>query len=210
MEMKKLVAVSIAVLLIFTGCITVNVPLGGGDSSPSFQWLLRWDSPIEHGNLIFSNVLRIKDFDASGSYQLSGMVIRHNDGSISESSSNRWVTRPGAMLSEMFSRDLLATGNYPAIFRTAVSVDNVLTVEGYIREFGATQVDSTTWIAVLDIDVTLLASRGNEILFQQNYRYEKNMQDTGFKILAEEMSVIGALWSEAVMTDIAGVLLPRR
>lgn len=210
--MKKLVTVSIAALLIFTftGCITVNVPLGGGDSSPSFQWFLRWDSPIEHGNLIFSNALRIKDFDASGGYQLSGMVVRYNDGSISESSSDRWVMRPGAMLSEMFSRDLQATGNYPAIFRTAVSVDNVLTVEGYLREFGATQVDSTTWIAVLDIDVTLLGSRGSEILFQQNYRYEKSMPDTGFKVLAEEMSVIGALWSEAVMTDIAGVLLPRR
>ncbi len=210
MEMKKLTAISIATLLIFTGCITVNVPLGGGDSAPSFQWFLRWDPPIEHGNLIFSDVLRIKDFDASGSYQLSGMVIRYNDGSISESSSNRWVTRPGAMLGEMLSRDLGVTGNYPAIFRTAASVNNILTVEGYVREFGATQIDSTTWIAVLDIDVTLLGSRGSEVLFQKNYRYEKNMQESGFNVLAEEMSVIGALWSEAVMTDIASTLLPRR
>lgn len=210
MEMKKLVVLFLTALLIFTGCITVNVPLGGGDLAPSFQWQLRWDAPIETGNQIFTNALRIKDFDASGSYQLSGMVVRYDDGSVSESSSNRWVTRPGAMLGEMLSRDFQATGNYPSIFRIATSVDNLLTVEGYIREFGATQVDSITWIAVLDVDVTLMGNRGSEVLLQRNYRYERSMLETGFKTLSEQMSVIGALWSEAVMTDIASVLLPRR
>lgn len=210
MEMKKTVVLFLTALLIFTGCITVNVPLGGGDLAPSFQWQLRWDAPIETGNQIFTNALRIKDFDASGSYQLSGMVVRHDDGSISESSSNRWVTRPGTMLGEMLSRDFQATGNYPSVFRIATSVDNLLTVEGYIREFGATQVDSITWIAVLDVDVTLMGNRGSEVLLQRNYRYERSMPETGFKTLSEQMSVIGALWSEAVMTDIASVLLPRR
>ncbi|MCD4707879.1 MAG: ABC-type transport auxiliary lipoprotein family protein [Candidatus Sabulitectum sp.] len=208
--MKKRIALSLAVLLMFTGCITVNVPLGGGDSAPAFQWQLKWNAPVQPGNLIYINALRIKDFDASGSYQLSGMVITNNDGTLSESLNNRWATRPGAMLSEMLSRDLQVSGNYPAIFRTAVSVSNVLTVEGYVREFGAAQVDSTTWIAVMDVDVTLMGDRGSEVLFQKNYRFEKMMPESGFKTLAEQMSLLGALWSEEVMADFAGVLLPRR
>ena len=208
--MKKLALMILVTLLVFTGCITVNVPLGGGDSVPSFQWQLRWNPPIEPGNLVFSSILRIKDFDASGSYQLSGMVVTYHDGSIAESSDNRWVTRPGAMLSEMLSRDIQVTGNYPAVFRTATSADNLLTVEGYVREFGATQVDSTTWIAILDVDVSLMGNRGNDVLFQKNYRFEQHMAETGFKALADQMSLFGALWSQEVMTDIASVLLPRR
>lgn len=208
--MKKLILVYLAALLVFTGCFTVTIPLGGGESVPSFQWQLRWEAPVKTGNLIFTNILRVRDFDASGSYQLSGIVVKYDDGSVSESSENRWVTRPGAMLSEMLSRDLQVTGNYPAIFRTATSADNLLTVEGYVREFGATQVDSVTWIAVFDVDVTLMGNRGTEVLLQQNYRYEKSMPETGFKTLTEQMSLLGTLWSEEVMADIAGVLLPRR
>ncbi|MCK5786535.1 MAG: membrane integrity-associated transporter subunit PqiC [Candidatus Sabulitectum sp.] len=207
---KRIVFSLITVVLIFAGCITVNVPLGGGDSEPSFQWQLRWDSPIQHGNRIFINALRIKDFDASGSYQLSGMVVTHVDGTIAESSSNRWVSRPGAVLSEMLSRDIQITGHYPAIFRTAASVADLLTVEGYVREFGASQVDSTTWTAVLDVDVTLMSNRGSEVLFQKNYRFEKLMPEPGFRALAEQMSLLGYLWSEEVMVDLAEVLLPRR
>ncbi len=208
--MKYVLIAFMIALFMFSGCITVNVPLGGGDSQPSFQWQLRWDSPVEHGNLIYSNILRVRDLEASGSYQLSGMVVRRSDGSITESSSNRWVSRPGAMLGELLSRDLQVTGNYPAIFRTAVSVNNVLTVEGYVREFGATQVDSTTWIAVLDVDVTLMGIRGNEVLLQRNYRYEKEMPETGFQTLADQMSLLGLQWSEAVMSDIAAILQPQR
>jgi len=208
--MKKKLILSLAFLLLFAGCITVNVPLGGGETGPSFQWQLRWVSPVEPGEVIFLNSLRIKDFDAAGSYQLSGMVVRHSDGTLSESSSNRWATRPGAMLSEMLSRDLLIAGSYPAIFRTPTSVNDVLTVEGYVREFGATQVDSTTWIAVLDVDVTLLSSRGSEILMQKNYRYERRMPENGFASLTEQLSVLGSIWSETVISDMAGVLLQVR
>ena len=208
--MRKKTALSLAVLLIFTGCITVNIPLGGGEAAPSFQWQLRWDAPVQAGHLNFADAVRIKDFDASGSYRLSGMVVTHDDGTISESSTNRWITRPGSMLSEMLARDLLVTGNYPAVFRTASSVNNLLTLEGYVREFGASQTDSTTWTAILDVDVTLLGNRGNEILLQKNYRYERRMPASGFKTLAEQMSFLGCRWSEAVIADMAEALQPQR
>jgi ABC-type uncharacterized transport system auxiliary subunit len=207
--MKTVVTLSLAALMLFSGCITVSVPLGGGDAEPSFKWRLRWDAPRETGDVVFSCALRIKDLDASGSYQLSGMVIKRGDGSVTESSSNRWAARPGSMLSELLSRDLLLSGNYPAVFRTAVSVNNLLSLEGYVREFGATQVDSVTWIAVLDVDITLFANRGNEIILQKNYRYERRMPEPGFKPLSDQMSVLGSQWSEAVMNDLATALSHR-
>jgi uncharacterized lipoprotein YmbA len=208
--MKKKLITASAILLVFTGCITVNVPLGGGETGPSYLWQLQWVSPVQHGDVTILNSLRIKDFDAAGNYQLSGMVVRHSDGTVSESSNNRWASRPGAMLSEMLSRDLLIAGSYPAIFRTATSVNNLLTVEGYVREFGATQIDSTTWVAIMDVDVTLLSSGGSAILMQKNYRYERRMPATGFKTLTEQLSVLGSIWSEAVITDMESVLLPGR
>jgi len=201
--MKIVKALFLAAIMVSSSCITVNVPLGGGDSEPSFKWQLQWDAPEENRVVVFSSAIRVKDLDASGSYQLSGMVVKRVDGSVTESSSNRWAARPGSMLSELLSRDLLLSGKYPAVFRTTASLDNLITLEGYVREFGATQVDSLTWIAVLDVDVTLLGSRGSEVILQNNYRYERRMAEPGFKSLADQMSMLGAAWSEEVMSDLA-------
>ncbi len=209
MEMKIVKTLFLVALMVSSSCITVNIPLGGGDTEPSFKWQLQWDVPEENDVVAFSSAIRVKDLDASGCYQLSGMVVRRMDGTLTESSSNRWAARPGSMLSELLSRDLLLSGKYPAVFRTAASLDNMITLEGYVREFGATQVDSLTWIAVLDVDVTLFGSRGSQVIFQNNYRYERRMAEPGFKFLADQMSVLGAVWSEEVMTDLASVQLHR-
>jgi len=195
------------VILAATGCITVNVPLGGGETAPSYQWTLRWDPPERSQRAgSFSCPLRVKDLDAAGSYQLSGMVVAREGGTIRESSDNRWACRPGALLSDMLSRDLLAAGGFPGVFRTAASINDMLTIEGYVREFGAQQVDSTTWIAVFDVDVTLLGNRGVEILLQKNYRYQRRMPSPGFMELAEQLSVLSSTWSEAVRNDIYAAL----
>ena len=106
----------------------------------------------------------------------------------------------------MLSRDIMAAGGFAGVFRTAASVTGMVTLEGYIREFGAQQVDSTTWIAVLDVDVTLLGDRGMEILFQKNYRYQRRMPAPGFRELSEQMSALSSAWSEAVREDLYGVL----
>ncbi len=209
MEMKIAKTLFLTALMVSSSCITVNVPLGGGDSEPSFKWQLQWDAPQENGDVVFSSAIRVKDLDASGSYQLSGMVVRRMDGTITESSSNRWAARPGSMLGELLSRDLLLSGKYPAVFRTAASLDNMVTLEGYVREFGATQVDSLTWIAVLDVDVTLFGSRGSVVMLQNNYRYERRMAEPGFKSLADQMSELGAIWSEEVISDLVFVQIHR-
>jgi ABC-type uncharacterized transport system auxiliary subunit len=205
--MKLKLVLTAFLLLLTTACITVNVPLGNGESVPMYQWTLRWAPPSEEYRAgTFSLPLRIKDLDASGSYQLSGMVVVRADGTLEESSDNRWAARPGAMLAEMLSRDIIAAGGFPAVFRTASSVNDIVTVEGYVREFGALQVDSTTWMAVLDVDVTLLGSRGAEILLQKNYRYQRRMPGPGFGELAEQLSALSATWAEAVRGDICSVL----
>lgn len=205
--MNPKILLTASLILAVTGCITVNVPIGNGETAPSYQWTLRWDPPSETQRAgSFPNAIRIKDLDAAGSYQLSGMVVAREDGTIRESSDNRWVARPGALLSEMLSRDMIAAGGFQGIFRTATAVNNILTVEGYVREFGAQQVDSTTWIAVLDVDVTLLGNRGADILLQKNYRYQRRMPAPGFKELASQLSVLSSTWSDAVRNDIYDIL----
>jgi len=204
--MRYIAAVLSVILIAATGCITVNVPLGGGDVGPSYQWILKWAPPEEQRTPSSSIPIRIKDMEAAGSYQLSAMIVVNADGVLRESSDNRWAARPGALLSEMLSRDIMAECSFPAVFRTAASVSDVLTVEGYVREFGATQIDSTTWIAVLDVDVTLLGNRGAEIIMQKNYRYQRRLPSPGFSELAEQLSLLGAIWSEEVRSDFHTVL----
>lgn len=193
---------AITAVLMSAGCITVNVPLGTGETGPSYQWLLRWEAPHAGISRTFSSPVRVRDFEGSGSYQLSGMVLERADGSIRESSDNRWAARPGAMLGEMLARDLQAAGGFPAVFRTAASVNEIVTVEGYVRQFGAVQKDSTTWTAVFDVDVTLMGSRGSEIIFQKNYSYTEDLPAPGFRELAEALSNLSEMWSEQVRADL--------
>ncbi len=200
--MTRTILYSVSALLFITGCITVNVPLGGGETASASQWTMNWDAPENMRTPVTSSAIRVRDLEASGSYQLSGMVVRHSDGTIMESSDNRWAARPGAMLSEMLARDLMAEGSFPAVFRTAATVNNLLTVEGYVREFGATQVDSATWVAVFDVDVTLLGDRGSTVIMQRNYRYERLMPAPGFSEMVEQMERLSSRWSEEVREDI--------
>jgi ABC-type uncharacterized transport system auxiliary subunit len=202
----KYLNILVAAALVLTGCITVKVPIGGAESEPATMWILRWDAPEEKSGPQMGIPIRVKDFEAGGSYQLSGMVVRRYEGTVLESSDNRWANRPGAMLSEMLARDLMAQGNWPGVFRTATSVNEIYNLEGYLREFGAVQMDSSSWEAVLDIDVAILGSRGSEVIFHRNYRYSRAMQEPGFPELARQLSSIGRDWSIEVRADMDRIL----
>jgi len=155
-------------LLTAAGCINVNVRLGDELTGDVTFWELDYPRPAPSA-LKFERVIRVRDFSSSGVYELPSMVLRLANGSVVESASNRWSSRPSALL-----------------------------------------VDSSTWMVVFDVDVTLLGDRSTEVIFQNNYRFEHRMDVVGYSMLAEELSSLTEIWSEQVRGDLASALLPRR
>ena len=68
-------------LLLPGGCINVNVQLGDDSSEPVTFWEI--DYPLPESNpLIFDTVIRVRDFSASNTCEMTNMVLRLADGSV--------------------------------------------------------------------------------------------------------------------------------
>ncbi len=197
------------VLLIAAGCINVNVRLGDETAGTVTRWDLDYPRP-ESTALKFNCVIRVRDFSSAGIFEMSNMVLKLANGTVVESSLNRWSSRPSTLVAVLLTRDLIAEDTYDAVFTTTTTVPDRLIIDGYVREFGAVEVDSMVWMAVLDIDVILLGDRCNEVIFQKNYRYERQMPQTGYETLAHELAMLTEIWSEQVRGDLVSSMLPRR
>lgn len=207
---KRAGAVFTAVfLLCAVSCITVNVPIGGNDGEPVTRWYLSWDRPEPAGPFI-GGALRVKEFGAASDYSLTSMTLKYAGGTLAEAAEDRWATRIPLMLSEMFASDLAASGVFGSVFSYAASPQDMLLVEGFVREFGATRNQDGEWTAILDIDVILLGDRGNTLLLHRNYRLERVMGTVGIEEMVNQLNVLGEIWSETARGDIVGALLPRR
>jgi ABC-type uncharacterized transport system auxiliary subunit len=202
-------ALPLFVLLITAGCINVNVRLGDESTGPVTLWDLDYPRP-ESTTLKFNRIIRVRDFSSAGIFEMSNMVLKLADGTIVESNLDRWCSRPSTLVAALLARDLMAEDTYDAVFTTTTTVPDRLIIDGYIREFGAVETDSIFWMAVLDIDVSLLGDRCDEVLFQKNYRYERRMPQTGYETLAHELAMLTEIWSEQVRGDLISSMLPRR
>jgi len=202
-------AVTVFILLCAVSCITVNVPIGGSDGEPVTRWYLSWNRPESSGPFL-GGALRVKEFGAASDYSLTAMTLKHAEGALSEASEDRWATRIPLMLSEMLAGDLAAMGVFGSVFSYAASPQDMLLVEGFVREFGATRNTDGVWTAILDVDVILLGDRGNTLLFHKNYRLEREMGTVGIPEMVNQLNVLGEIWSETARGDIVSALLPRR
>lgn len=200
---------TVFILLCAASCITVNVPIGGNDGEPVTRWYLSWSRPESSGPFL-GGALRVKEFGAASDYSLSAMTLKYAEGTLSEASEDRWATRIPLLLSEMLASDLAASGIFGSVFSYAASPQDMLLVEGFVREFGATRNTEGVWTAILDVDVILLGDRGNTLLLHKNYRLERVMNTVGIPEMVNQLNVLGEIWSETARGDILGVLLPRR
>ncbi|GEM_PF-765875 len=200
---------AVFLLLCAVSCITVNVPIGGNDGTPVTRWYLSWSRPDPSGPFL-GGVLRVKEFGASSDYSLTAMTLKYAEGTLSEASEDRWATRIPLMLSEMLACDFAASGVFSSVFSYAASSQDMLLVEGFVREFGATRNPDGVWTAILDVDVILLGDRGNTLLFHKNYRLERVMGTVGIPEMVNQLNILGEIWSETARGDIVGALLPRR
>jgi ABC-type uncharacterized transport system auxiliary subunit len=206
---RFILVLPLVAVLAATGCINVNVRLGDDTGGPVTLWNLDYARP-DATPLKFNRVIRVRDFSSAGVYEMNNMILRLADGTMVESTLDRWSSRPSTQVAVLLTRDLVAEDTYDAVFTTTTTVPDRLILDGYVREFGAAEVDSVTWMAVLDIDVSLLGDRCDEVIFQRNYRYESRMPGTGYDVLAHELSMLTEIWSEEVRGDLVSCMLPRR
>jgi ABC-type uncharacterized transport system auxiliary subunit len=195
-------------IVLFSGCITVNVPIGGDTQSTATVWNVepdRVDPWIGH----LDKVIQIKDFTCAQAASGVQMIVRDQDGTMNKSSTDVWSSRPIEMLPDILCRDMVDGGAYGAVLRSSTMLPEDMIVEGYIREFGGRSTGST-WEAVLDVDVTVLDGHTYDLIFQENYRFNWQLDSPSYAQMASAMNTLVGFWSEEVMNDIWSTTLPIR
>jgi len=153
LKITTAVITSISILSMFTGCITVNVPIGTSSTSQVEIWKIDYLQPGSWGYTT-EKMIRIDDFRSVNFLNSTEIVIQLFDGTLNIAETDIWDTFPGKALPDFLTRDMLADGYYAGVFRSATVLIEDITVNGFIRQFGG-KVTSDGWEAVLDIDVTV-------------------------------------------------------
>lgn len=197
-----------ALVMVSSSCITVNVPIGGDPESAATVWVLEPDLQYPW-TVRCGLVVQIKDFSASQSVQGVQMTVVGDDGTVNRSSMDVWSSRPMEMLPDLLLRDMISSGAWGAVMRKSTMLPEDLIVEGFVREFGG-RASGDRWEAVIDVDVTMLDGNSYELLFQENYRFQWELDSPSYSSLASAMNILVGIWTEEVMSDIWSSTLPIR
>ncbi len=204
---RRIVMAAATVVLTATGCITVNVPIGGDQDGAAAVHEIRYEAPADW-QTSSGLVVRVKDFSAVQGLQRSEMVVELEDGTISRASTDVWSGRPMELLPDLLSRDMIAAGAWRAVLRHSTMVPEDMVVDGYVRYFGGVE-SATGRSARLDIDVVVYGPLG-ELMMQRNYRYDLELPEATYPALADGMATLVQIWSEEVMGDLWSLMLPVR
>lgn len=192
----------------FTGCITVNVPIGTSSTSQVEIWKIDYLQPGSWGYTT-EKMIRIDDFRSVNFLNSTEIVIQLFDGTLNIAETDIWDTFPGKALPDFLTRDMLADGYYAGVFRSATVLIEDITVNGFIRQFGG-KVTSDGWEAVLDIDVTVIDPVYSTIILQKNYSTQYSLETPSYAALAEGMGILIQIFSEELRGDIYSAMLPVR
>jgi ABC-type uncharacterized transport system auxiliary subunit len=205
---RPIILTLLIIIFVTSGCITVNVPIGGDPESTATVWTVEPDrqQPINNGT---EYVVQIKDFSSAQTVGGVQMVVISEDGTVNKAATDIWSSRPIELLPDILMRDMVDTQGWGAVLRKSTMLPEDLIVEGYVREFGGRVTDGR-WEAVLDVDVTLLDGNTYDLLFQENYRFHWELESPAYSELARAMNVLVGIWSEEVIGDIWTATLPIR
>ncbi len=208
LKITTAVITSISILSMFTGCITVNVPIGTSSTSQVEIWKIDYLQPGSWGYTT-EKMIRIDDFRSVNFLNSTEIVIQLFDGTLNIAETDIWDTFPGKALPDFLTRDMLADGYYAGVFRSATVLIEDITVNGFIRQFGG-KVTSDGWEAVLDIDVTVIDPVYSTIILQKNYSTQYSLETPSYAALAEGMGILIQIFSEELRGDIYSAMLPVR
>jgi len=208
LKITTAVITSISILSMFTGCITVNVPIGTSSTSQVEIWKIDYLQPGSWGYTT-EKMIRIDDFRSVNFLNSTEIVIQLFDGTLNIAETDIWDTFPGKALPDFLTRDMLADGYYAGVFRSATVLIEDITVNGFIRQFGG-KVTSDGWEAVLDINVTVIDPVYSTIILQKNYSTQYSLETPSYAALAEGMGILIQIFSEELRGDIYSAMLPVR
>lgn len=201
--------IAMAGIILFSGCITVNVPIGGEPGTAASVWTVEPKRPAR-SPVSTDHIVQIKDFAAAQPAQGIQIVVHSEDGTVNRAAGDVWSSRPTEFLPDILSRDMVAMGAWGAVLRKSTMLSEDIIVEGFVREFGGRVTGEGLWEAVLDVDVTALSGNGYRLLFQENYRFHWELEEPTYRALTEAMNILVGFWSEEVISDIWSAMLPVR
>ncbi|MBD3369074.1 hypothetical protein GF402_01770 [Candidatus Fermentibacteria bacterium] len=189
-----------ALLLLVCACVTFKL---APETSEITVWELGGGSERVSVGTIAKSLL-VRDFAVDPTYDRTDMVRKWDDGRISMSSENRWVSTPGELLPDLLATDLLRDSTYRYVLRAPASALADVTVDGRVLSVGALN-SQGSWTAVLEVGVSVYGTGGSPLLFQRLYRYTEPIPTGGYSEMASAVSSLVGRWSVEVRSDLSTV-----
>ncbi|MDA8165790.1 MAG: ABC-type transport auxiliary lipoprotein family protein [Desulfobacteraceae bacterium] len=117
-------------------------------------------------------ILRVEPFTVSPEYDTDRIVFRNEAYARNTYAYHRWRARPNKLVRDFLARDLRRSGLFLAVFTGENVGQSDYALEGSVEDLLEWD-QKAQWLAVLTVDVTLLASREEDItrriIFQKTF-----------------------------------------
>ncbi len=156
-----------------------------------------------------NQLAKVERFSVAKAYNSLAIVYRPESHTLDTYADNRWITKPGDMVSDFLLRDLRSTNIFRAVFSYRDPEDARYVIGGSVEEL--VERDETNGrSAAITLNVTLLdlsrTGMESRLLFQKEYRAVEPMKNRSPSGLVQAMSVAMARLSEAIIRDVHGAL----
>jgi cholesterol transport system auxiliary component len=176
--------------------LLVTIPLFAGcfkRSAPTSieRYAFEYTSPEFSGRDRIEHAIKIERFSAAKAFNTLSMVFRPEPFKLDTYASNRWMIKPGDMVSDYLVRDFRNSGLFKAVFSFRDMEDAHFILEGSVDEFLEID-DGGKRTAAMTLSVTVLdvsrAGLTNRLLFQKKYYAAEPLPEKSPTGLAQAMS----------------------
>lgn len=198
---KRLPVVLILLVIIplFAGCIKRSAPIS------IERYSFEYPSPKFSGQDRIEHAIKVERFSAAKAFNSLSMVFRPEPYKLDTYASNRWMIKPGDMVSDYLVRDFRNSGLFKAVFSFRDMEDARFILEGSVDEFLEID-DKEKRTATITLSVTVLdvsgAGLSNRLLFQKKYHAAEPLPEKSPTGLAQAMSTGMEKLSAMIINDI--------
>jgi ABC-type uncharacterized transport system auxiliary subunit len=194
------VLVLLVTISVFAGCIKRGSP-----TTSIERYAFEYPSPEFSGRARIEHAIKVERFSAAKAYNSLSMVFRPEPYKLDTYASNRWMIKPGDMVSDYLVRDLRDSGLFKAVFSFRDMEDARFIIEGSVDEFLEID-DGGKRTAAMTLSVTMLdvsqAGLSNRLLFQKKYHATEPLPEKTPTGLAQAMSNAMGKLSANIINDI--------
>jgi len=196
---------SLAILLVFAGCINMQ---GAPSKIDYFTFEYTPERPTRA--ITTPYILKIDGFHVSSVYDDDRFLFRSGAFKRNQFPRYRWRANPGELVADYLARDITQASVFRAVIRAETIPNTTHLLTGTVEEFYQDVQQDSRWQAILTVNALLVdnttAPGDNGILFQQHYSYHEPFDEKTTQGFVAAMSQAMQKLSQAILKDVYDAL----